>query len=378
MRELLHRLEEATFNDKAVSALKKVFGDWLDKLSYLYKAIETVKKQAGVKEIVGKDLESMYDAVDDALVLANRIDMKIAKAMGEDVEIPIEEGMGGQIVAVGVSGEPELVLNPLNGDISVGMGGEWWDGKMRGNKAVLRHKKERIDPAYVPVHVTMRKLIERFELTEGKYDNLFDIVYADGIKKVKLDAFVDGDIGDKYERIEYGESGDRIEWNLDEFIKDNAIYIFDKVKGVAANAPAGKMARILERMVSKKSLAAFVSDANDASYDLGLGRNDDEIKFSGTFWGNSGYDDDVEVPDSDDLADVDADMVIRSFGGSGYTSWRFVDDRLGGKQIRYDVSITFKFPEREIISFVKRNLGREIDRIGKLTVKKYNNKVYKK
>lgn len=74
---------------------------------------------------------------------------------GEGIgESKLEEGIG-WLWAFGPGGDPEVGLDPLTGDIQVGMGGEWWNGKLKGAKTVLHHKKERIDPAYAPVTVVV-------------------------------------------------------------------------------------------------------------------------------------------------------------------------------------------------------------------------------
>jgi len=88
MRTLLKKLEEAQFNDRILKSLGKVFEDWKDKLGAVYYGLEKVKKQPGVRELFGADIEEMYNAMDDALLLAERLDKKVAKALGEDVEIP--------------------------------------------------------------------------------------------------------------------------------------------------------------------------------------------------------------------------------------------------------------------------------------------------
>lgn len=86
MKALLRRLEEK-FNDRAMAALGKLVGGWKESLGKIYYDMEKVKRQKGIKELLSGDMEEMYNAMDDALLLAERMDKKLAKAMGEDVEL---------------------------------------------------------------------------------------------------------------------------------------------------------------------------------------------------------------------------------------------------------------------------------------------------
>lgn len=51
----------------------------------------------------------------------------------------------------------EIMFDPFDNFLQVGMGGEWWSGKVRPGKNTFRHRKERGDPAYAPVTVQIRK-----------------------------------------------------------------------------------------------------------------------------------------------------------------------------------------------------------------------------
>ena len=52
----------------------------------------------------------------------------------------------------------ELVFNPRTYDIQVGMGGEWWSGKVKAGNNVLSHRKEQIDEGYKPVIVSLKEI----------------------------------------------------------------------------------------------------------------------------------------------------------------------------------------------------------------------------
>ena len=50
----------------------------------------------------------------------------------------------------------EFILNVTNGNLQIGMGGEWWSGKVSEGKNIFRHRKEMVDEAYKPVTVIVR------------------------------------------------------------------------------------------------------------------------------------------------------------------------------------------------------------------------------
>jgi hypothetical protein len=52
----------------------------------------------------------------------------------------------------------ELMFNLNSYLIQVGMGGEWWSGRVKAGKNVLKHRKEDIDEAYRPVVVFLTEL----------------------------------------------------------------------------------------------------------------------------------------------------------------------------------------------------------------------------
>jgi len=51
----------------------------------------------------------------------------------------------------------DLLFDPFKGFLQVGIGGEWWNGKVDMGKTTLHHKKEKIDEAYKPVTVWIRE-----------------------------------------------------------------------------------------------------------------------------------------------------------------------------------------------------------------------------
>jgi hypothetical protein len=53
-------------------------------------------------------------------------------------------------------GDVELGVDIYRGFVQVGLGGEWWSGKMAPHM-VFHHRKESGDPAYRPVEVTLRQ-----------------------------------------------------------------------------------------------------------------------------------------------------------------------------------------------------------------------------
>lgn len=54
-----------------------------------------------------------------------------------------------------VKDDVEFVYAPFAQFLQIGMGGEWWSGKVKPGKNVFHHRKERVDPAYRPVEVSV-------------------------------------------------------------------------------------------------------------------------------------------------------------------------------------------------------------------------------
>lgn len=58
----------------------------------------------------------------------------------------------------------EVIYDPWSKNLQVGMGGEWWSGPIKGpGKHVFHHRKERVDDAYRPVTVVVRKQGHAFQ-----------------------------------------------------------------------------------------------------------------------------------------------------------------------------------------------------------------------
>ena len=77
--------------------------------------------------------------------------------------------------------EVEMLLDITNGFVQIGMGGEWWNGQLRVGKTILHHKKEHVDPAYLPVEVVMasRGYEVHMEVTGGFYsDTTFSFIIS--------------------------------------------------------------------------------------------------------------------------------------------------------------------------------------------------------
>jgi len=52
----------------------------------------------------------------------------------------------------------DIVYSPFENYIQVGLGGEWWNGKIKLGRNELHHKKEKIDEAYKPVTLYIRQV----------------------------------------------------------------------------------------------------------------------------------------------------------------------------------------------------------------------------
>jgi hypothetical protein len=57
----------------------------------------------------------------------------------------------------------DLIFHPITFLIQVGMGGEWWSGRLNIGTNVLKHRKEELDEGYRPVIVVLKEL-EDFSL----------------------------------------------------------------------------------------------------------------------------------------------------------------------------------------------------------------------
>lgn len=52
----------------------------------------------------------------------------------------------------------ELMFNPYTQLIQIGMGGEWWSGKVKIGTTILKHRKEDIDEYYRPVIICLTEI----------------------------------------------------------------------------------------------------------------------------------------------------------------------------------------------------------------------------
>ena len=60
------------------------------------------------------------------------------------------------IVAVG--GDIEFLYDPFSSTVEIGMGGEWWGGKVKMGRNVYHHRKESVDEGYKPVTLVVRRM----------------------------------------------------------------------------------------------------------------------------------------------------------------------------------------------------------------------------
>jgi hypothetical protein len=75
-------------------------------------------------------------------------------------------GMGGLFI---IKDDIEVIFDPFSQNLQVGMGGEWWAGKVKQGKNVFRHRKERADSAYRPVTIYVEQIgmVLRFAIGGG-------------------------------------------------------------------------------------------------------------------------------------------------------------------------------------------------------------------
>lgn len=105
-----------------------------------------------------------------------------ASAVVDRIASKMTAGFMGMVYALKKVGEvdTEMMLDITNGFMQVGMGGEWWNGVVKPGKTILHHKKEHVDPAYLPVEVTIanRGYEVHVAITGGFYGETFDFVIA--------------------------------------------------------------------------------------------------------------------------------------------------------------------------------------------------------
>lgn len=82
MKRIIEKMELAESALRASSAdlFSSVADDWGTKVHGIMNGVRKVRAQKVVVDIVGDDLDSLYDALDDALVLVERIGKKMDKA----------------------------------------------------------------------------------------------------------------------------------------------------------------------------------------------------------------------------------------------------------------------------------------------------------
>ena len=66
----------------------------------------------------------------------------------------------------------EFIYDIWDQHLEIGMGGEWWSGKVKNGKNVFHHRRESVDEAYKPVTVNVRKKGHSivFDVMGGFYD----------------------------------------------------------------------------------------------------------------------------------------------------------------------------------------------------------------
>lgn len=82
MKRIIAKLElmESALRGSSVDLFSAVADDWAMKIHGIMKGIDKIRTQRVVVDVVGDDFDSLYDALDDALVLVERIVKKMDKA----------------------------------------------------------------------------------------------------------------------------------------------------------------------------------------------------------------------------------------------------------------------------------------------------------
>lgn len=78
----------------------------------------------------------------------------------EKLDRAVNEGFASSMRIEATKGMLDFVWHPMSGELEVGLGGEWWNGKLplrEGEVAQFHHRKEGGDPAYKPVKVSWER-----------------------------------------------------------------------------------------------------------------------------------------------------------------------------------------------------------------------------
>jgi hypothetical protein len=108
------------------------------------------KKIYRIAEFLADDIES------EAGPKVGPVQKAVPVAVGVSAATKVAT-FGGSILAESNDGMIEFLYDPINGSIQIGMGGEWWGGKVKNGKNVYHHHKESVDPAYKPVTMYIRE-----------------------------------------------------------------------------------------------------------------------------------------------------------------------------------------------------------------------------
>mgnify|MGYP003999506491 CR=1 FL=1 len=151
-------------DEQSVKLLREVQRSLIDKLSLDRGAEEALNRLT--------TLASRGTSWDPSLIrnnifkVANSLGINLPSGMFASERTAKTAGLGGIFV---IKDDVEVIFNPFDKSLQVGMGGEWWAGTVRMGKNVFRHRKEGRDEAYRPVtvHVEMVGHALRFAIGGG-------------------------------------------------------------------------------------------------------------------------------------------------------------------------------------------------------------------
>ena len=111
----------------------------------------------------------------------------------EQLDRTLAEGFASSMRVEATKGMLDFVWHPLAGEMEVGLGGEWWNGKLalrEGEVAQFHHRKEGSDPSYKPVKVSWERQRDgvRFIIHGGFLSDVAEVVV--GATKVVSEGLV--------------------------------------------------------------------------------------------------------------------------------------------------------------------------------------------
>ena len=156
----VQRVMQKAGDEQSVKLLREVQSTLIDKLSLDRGAEEAMNRLAGLASR-GKSWEPALIR-NNIFKAANSLGIKLPSGMFAS---QTKQAMAGSLFIL--KNDVEVIYDPFTHILQVGMGGEWWAGKVKPGKNVFRHRKERGDEAYRPVTVHVEQVGHAYRFAIG-------------------------------------------------------------------------------------------------------------------------------------------------------------------------------------------------------------------